>query len=188
LGILQEKEASNQILAGTFHVPPNVDQYTREFILALEKPASIRQAPPLDMSVTLHDHIWAWQRQSERTASKPHGLSFSHYKSVLQDKHLTRMDVRMRSLPLEVGFIPDEWKQITDVEILKKSGVYHVDKMRLIQLICPDFQINNKMLGRRMLAQAEKYGTIEADQHGSRRHHQAILACLNKVLLADVMR
>jgi hypothetical protein len=74
------------------------------------------------------------------------------------------------------------------VEILKKSGVYHVNKMRLIQLKCPDFQINNKMSGRRMLAHAEKYGTIEADQHGSRRHHQAILACLNKVLLADVMR
>jgi hypothetical protein len=75
----------------------------------------------------------------------------------------------------------------TDVEILKKSGVYHVDKMRLIQLMRSDFQINNKMLGWRMLAQAEKYGTIEADQHGSRKHHQAILACLNKVLLADVM-
>jgi hypothetical protein len=164
------------------------DQYTREFILALKMPASIRQAPPLNMSVTLKDHIGAWRRQSEWTASEPHGLSFSHYKSVLQDKHLTRMDVRMRSLPLEVGFIPDEWKQITDVEILKKSGVYHVDKMRLIQLMRPVFQINNKMLGRRMLAQAEKYGTIEADQHGSRKHHQAILPCLNKVLLADVMR
>jgi hypothetical protein len=88
------------------------------------------------------------------------------------------MDVRMRSLPLELGFILDEWKQITDVEILKKSGV---DKMRLIQLMRPDFQINNKMLGRRMLAHAEKYSAIEADKH-------AIFACLNKVLLADVMR
>jgi hypothetical protein len=107
------------------------------------------------MSITLNDHTWAWRRQSEQTACEPHGLSFSHYKSVLQDKHLTRMDVRMRSLPLEVGFIPDEWKQITDVEILKKSGVYHVDKMRLIQLMRPDLQINNKMLGWRMLAHAE---------------------------------
>jgi hypothetical protein len=59
IGYLTEKEASNQILAGTFNVPPNVDQYTRDFILALEMPASIRQAPQLDMSVTLNDHIWA---------------------------------------------------------------------------------------------------------------------------------
>jgi hypothetical protein len=41
IGYLAEKDASNQILAGTFHVPQNVDQYTREFILALEIPASI---------------------------------------------------------------------------------------------------------------------------------------------------
>jgi hypothetical protein len=62
--------------------------------------------------------------------------------------------------------------------------------MPLIQLMQPDFQINNKMLGWMLAAaHAEKYGTIEAaDQHGSQKHHQAILACLNKVLLADVMR
>jgi hypothetical protein len=41
LGYLAEKDASNQILAGTFHVRQKVDQYTREFILALEMPASI---------------------------------------------------------------------------------------------------------------------------------------------------
>jgi hypothetical protein len=140
------------------------------------------------MTVTHEDHIWAWHCQSEQTASEPHGLSFSHYKSVLQDRYLTGFDVRMLTIPLEVGFIPDEWKQITNVEILKKPGEYHIDKMRLIQLMRPDFQINNKMLGRRMLAHAKKFGTIEADQHGSRKHHQAILACLNMVLLADVMR
>jgi hypothetical protein len=43
-----------------------------------------------------------------------------------------------------------KWKQITDVEISKKSGVYHVDKICFMQLMRPDFQINNKMLGQRM--------------------------------------
>jgi hypothetical protein len=94
------------------------------------------------------------------------------------------MDMRLRSIPLEVGFIPDDWKTIADVKILKKAGVVNVDKMRLIQLMRSDFQINNKILGRRMLAFAEKHGTIEADEHGSRKNHQAIL----KVLLADMMR
>jgi hypothetical protein len=100
---------------------------------------------------------------SEQIASEPHGLSFSHSKSVMKDKFLVHMDTRLRSIPLEVGFIPDDWKTITDVEISKKAGVLNVDKMRLIQLMTPDFQINNKMLGRRMLAFAEKHGTIEAD-------------------------
>jgi hypothetical protein len=97
------------------------------------------------MSVTINGHIWVWQRQSERTASKPHGLSFSHYKSVLQDKHLTHMDVWMRSLPLEVGFIPDEWKQITDVEILKKSGVYML--MLRSKVLLADVMRQRKLAG-----------------------------------------
>jgi hypothetical protein len=62
------------------------------------------------------------------------------------------MDMRLRSIPLEVGFIPDDWKTITDVEILKQAAVLNVGKMRLIQLMRSDFQINNKILGRRMLA------------------------------------
>jgi hypothetical protein len=41
IGYLAGKDSFNQILAGTFHVPQNVDQFTREFILALEMPASI---------------------------------------------------------------------------------------------------------------------------------------------------
>jgi hypothetical protein len=45
--------------------------------------ASIQQAPPLDMTVTPKDHIWAWHHQSERTASELHGVFFLHYKSVL---------------------------------------------------------------------------------------------------------
>jgi hypothetical protein len=47
--------------------------------------------------VSLRKGLHERRRQSERTASQPHGLSFSHYKSVHQDKHLTRMDVCMRS-------------------------------------------------------------------------------------------
>jgi hypothetical protein len=60
IGYLAEKDASNQIPAGTSQVPQNVDQYTREFILALEMPTSIQEAHPLYMNVTINDHIWAW--------------------------------------------------------------------------------------------------------------------------------
>ena len=46
----------------------------------------------------------------------------------------------------------------------------------------PEFQINNKMFGRRVLAHAEKAGEVSADQHGSRKNHKAINTCLNKKL------
>ena len=80
------------------------------------------------------------------------------------------------------------WQTITDVEILKKPGVYLVDKMRLIQLMSPEFQINNKLVGKAILDHAERGGAVSADEHGSRKGHTAINACLSKRLFCDLFR
>ena len=50
----------------------------------------------------------------------------------------------------------------------------HVDKLRTIQLVDPEFQINNKILGKRTLAHAEKANEVEKDQYGSRNYQKAI--------------
>jgi len=55
------------------------------------------------------------------------------------------------------------WNISTDFEILKKAGDYRVAKMRLIQLMAPDFQINKKMIGRRILAHAEQVDEVSDD-------------------------
>ena len=60
--------------------------------------------------------------------------------------------------------------------------------MRLIQLMSAEFQINNKMIGKRILAHAEEASAVSEDQHGSRKGHTASMACLNKKLLCDVLR
>ena len=44
------------------------------------------------------------------------------------------------------------------------------------------------MIGKRILAHAERAGAVSADQHGSRKHHKAINTCLNKKLICDVLR
>ena len=93
----------------------------------------------------------------------------AHYKAASLDPTLNCIDTFLRSLPLAAGFSPTAWQTITDVEILKKPRVYLVDKMRLIQLMSPEFQINNKLVGKAILAHAERGGTVSADQHGSRK-------------------
>ena len=54
----------------------------------------------------------------------PSVFTFGHYKAGIQDKDIALFDAAMRSLPYEHGFAPDLWKEIVDVEILKKAGVY----------------------------------------------------------------
>ena len=57
---------------------------------------------------------------------------------------------------------------ITDVEILKRIQQTHLDKFRNIQLIAPEFQINNKMLGKQILAHAEKANEVATNQYSSK--------------------
>jgi hypothetical protein len=60
--------------------------------------------------------------------------------------------------------------------------------MRTILLMNVEFNMNNKKLGREMMANAKRHGEIEREQYGSRRHHQCILAALNKRLTMDLLR
>jgi len=127
-------------------------------------------------------------KQKEKTAGEPTCLSFSHYKAASLDPMLNSVDTLLRMVPLLVGFSPEAWQVITDVEILKKAGEYRVAKMRLIQLMSPEFQINNKMIGKNILKYAKATDAVAADQHGSRKHHKSINTCLNKKLVFDILR
>ena len=50
----------------------------------------------------------------------------------------------------------------------------------------PEYQINNKNVGRKVLANAEICIEVAEEQNGSRKHHQAGLLLLNKVLVGDI--
>ena len=77
---------------------------------------------------------------------------------------------------------------MTDVEILKKAGVYDVEKMHTILLMNAKFNMNNKKLGCDMMHHAKKHSALAREQYGSRRNHQCILAALNKRLTMDLLR
>jgi hypothetical protein len=70
----------------------------------------------------------------------------------------------MRSKPLET---PAAWQLITDVEILKKSGVYDVEKMLTIQLMHAAYYMNNKKMGRDMMHFAEQSKILAREQYKS---------------------
>ena len=52
----------------------------------------------------------------------------------------------------------------------------------------PEFQINNKLAGKRVLENAEICDKVADEQHGSRKNHQAGLLALNKCLIGDICR
>ena len=60
--------------------------------------------------------------------------------------------------------------------------------MGLIQLMNPAFQMSNKLTGKIILGNSEMTNTVAKEQHGSRKHHQAGLLVLNKILIGDLLR
>ena len=112
--------------------------------------------------------------------------SNAHHKCCTYNVTLNEIDCMVRSAPLEFGFTPKKWCSFDDVEILKKAGKHNIDKMRLIMLIHPQFQMNNKNIGRKVLANAGICNEVAEEQHGSRKFHQAGLLLLNKVLVGNL--
>ena len=94
----------------------------------------------------------------------------------------------IRSISLEFAFTPPSWYYITYVEILERAGKINIEDMILIQLMHPEYQINDKLVDNKVLAIAEMCNEVAEEQHGSRKHHQAGLLLLNKVLVGDLFR
>jgi hypothetical protein len=104
-----------------------------------------------------------------------------------EDQELNSIDSLFRALPYHHGFSPDSWQTITDVEILKKAGIYDVHLMQTIQFMHFSFYMNNKKLGREVMQSAERHRALAPEQFGSRKNHQSILAALNKRLTMDLL-
>jgi hypothetical protein len=52
----------------------------------------------------------------------------------------------------------------------------------------PDFNLANKILGRRLMKNAESHGTLAPEQFGSRKRKCAINHAINKQLTVDILR
>jgi hypothetical protein len=128
---------------------------------------------------------WKKRRIASAEAS---GLTMDRYMVGSGDDNLNEVDTLFRQLPYHHGFSPDSWKVLTDVEILKKAGVYDVELMCTIQLRHGEFNMNNKKLGRDVMAFAEQHHALAPEQFGSQKNHQSILAALNKRLTMDLLR
>ena len=187
-GYLTNTPAALAAVRGIYLFPPDMDRFLVELLGVMATPARLKNKGLLNILVSEADNKLAWMKQKEMTAGKPSCLSFAHYKSASADPTLNAANTLLRNVPLLVGFSPSSWQTITDVKILKKPNQYRVAKMQLIQLLPPVFQMNNKMIGRKILAHAEECNAVSPDQHSSRKNHKSIYTCLNKKLTCDIFQ
>ena len=179
-GFHGEKEGYDQFLKNEYNIPDSIDKTTRRYIDTCQK-----NAPPKIniMSRSPTDFAESWKKMKEKTSSRR--LHFGHFKACCQEEPLLGVNYIMAEVPFQSGYSPSCWKNATDVMILKKAGLYDVDKLCTIVLYEADFNHNNKWLGKSMMDKACDLDKIAVEQY-SIPGKKSINHALNRRLVFDI--
>ena len=183
--LLNGPEAENNsmdIMRGAFPFPEELDHPTTAFLSQCRFHSDFQ---PQQLSISTSDHVEFWLRMNESKGSEPHGLHNGHFKAGAQSPLIGFCDALFRHLPLVGGFVPDQWRHLTNFAIEKKPGDFRLSKMRTIQMMNSEFNATNKFVGNRAMRFAEKHNLIPPGQCGSRKNHQSIDLALSKRLVWD---
>ena len=134
---------------------------------------------------TASDYKRSWEMMKEKTSSRH--LHFGHFKASCENNLVTIVNYILSEIPFQTGYSPIRWRNTTDVMILKKVGLYDVEKLRTIVLYEADFNHNNKYIGKTMMSYAMKKSLMAPEQY-STPGCKAIDHALNKRLVFDVVR
>jgi hypothetical protein len=157
-GQFGEGPATEQVLHGTYNCPQTVDKYTQEYLrlcqLSTDK-AKLQQTP--------HEFKQGWKKIDERISSRL--LHFGHFKAACKHDVNILVHYTLVETPFRSGYSPQQWKNATNVMILKKAGIFDINKLRTIVLFEADFNQNNKHFGRSIMTHTVSNGSISKEQY-----------------------
>ena len=183
LGFDGTSEACKEILCGTYTPPPGTDAHTVTYLQHLKKPPNITDPPIAAMPTKTFQE--GWKVINENISSGISGIHFGHMKACAKDNDLAAFEATMCHIPYATGYSPEEWKTSVNCMIEKKGKGVEVTNLRTINLMEPDFNFNNKTMGRTVGKCAEKNQLFPKEQYGSRKAHEARNHGNNKRLLYD---
>ena len=114
-------------------------------------------------------------------------MHFGHFKAGAQHDGIAEMEATLANISYRTGFTPDRWKKAINVMLDKGKG-FDVEKLRIVLLFEADLNAQLKIMGRHMMANAEKHNMIAKEQYGSRKKHSSQDHGLNKALTFDILR
>ena len=68
------------------------------------------------------------ENKKQRPDWKDPDQDFWRLKAAVEDEYLSKFDLKLKNIPMKYGFSPNTWREMTDVEILKKAGVWDIEK------------------------------------------------------------
>ena len=109
-----------------------------------------------------------FKRKKEGVSSDPHGINCTVWKAMAKSDHLSSFLCSLVSLPFIHGFANTRWMNMIDVMLEKKPGVRNIHMLRIIDLVCPEFNTAlSYFIGHLGQRNFEQTGPTE-EQHESR--------------------
>jgi Reverse transcriptase (RNA-dependent DNA polymerase) len=188
LGLKADTMLAQEILEGNIQDTTDIHPDIINMIPFLSKPTAIQELPSISVHITQEEYKWAWKKSREYTSCGCSGLHFGHFKASSEDDYLCNLDKWFIETALQTGQTLNRWNKGIDVMIPKKVNSTRVDKLRTIVLMEPDFNFTNKVIGKRVMANAERANSVAPEQFGSRKKKSAIVHAVNKQLTTDILR
>ena len=188
VGYLAELPGAEEILNGTFVPDTGMDPYAVQFLSHLKMDPAVRTQPPISKAISTKSYRDSWKKMKPNTSSSPFGPTFVHYIAGSRDQQIAEFDATMANIPYASGYSPEAWINMVDVLIPKKTTSSAIEKLRIIVLFHALFNMNNKRIGRDMVANAERLSQIPREAYGSRKRHRSIECAANKVFTTDIAR
>jgi hypothetical protein len=134
IGLYVEEAGAEQVLNGTFVPHPNCNPYLKDPLEEMHMENCIKAVGPIPMTSLKEEHKKGWQKQKEQTTVVSLGLLFSDHKAAVKDDNMAKVDQLLCEIPYSQGFSREIYQIITYFKILKKAGVYDIEKMQPMQL------------------------------------------------------
>ena len=138
LGLMGEGPEVSAVLSGDYSLSTPISHYTKSWIEDMKMP-NIKSSIS---KMSLKSYMEGWKKVKEETATG--AIHVRHFKAGMKHPQIAMIHYLMSTIPMLTGYPPKRWRQGTDVMLLKKPEVYHVEKLRTIVLYEADYNHENK--------------------------------------------
>jgi len=181
--------AVQAIMQGTYQIPAECDEFTRDFLETIMASSPINSANRISCEITKEDFQSFWKKCKEQTSSSMSGCHYGHYKVAATNDLLSEVHALFTELAVTGGAPLSRWAQGLSCMLEKEAGVIKVNKLRAILLMEADFNFfNGLMFAKRMMQRVEQRNAVPMECYGSRRNHEAIEVAVNRRLVTDLLR
>ena len=173
-----------RFIAGEIDLPDGLEEGTKLWLKKF-KGMKIEEK---EIKISTEEYIKGWNKAKEHTSCAPGAIHFGTFKASRGCKEAAQLHTTLARIPIKTGYVPEKWTTSVDSMLPKKEGEWRASKLRLTSLLHPDYNHNNKILGRIAMQNAEARSKLAPEQYGSRKHLSAEKHALNKRLMVDVLR